>query len=104
MERTVTLNLAEIAALDAQDPSTESGGGFQRLLVKLQRQLDRTTRELKLDDGDQRRIPKYAFDYGQGGWEDRLVRILAARLDQHWADSPPSRSNTQLAHYPLAGC
>ncbi|TDI22496.1 MAG: aspartyl-tRNA synthetase [Acidobacteria bacterium] len=80
MERTVILNPSEVATLDKQDPSTASGGGFQRLLVKLQRQLDRTTGELKLDDGDQRRIPSYAFDYGQGGWEDRRVRIFGRTL------------------------
>ena len=80
MERTVTLNPVEIAALDEQDPSTKSHGGWQGLLVKLQRQLDRTTGELKLDDRDQIRIPQYAFDYGQGGWEDRLVRIFGRTL------------------------
>jgi hypothetical protein len=80
MERTVTLNPSEVATLDKQDPSTASGGGFQGLLVKLQRQLDRTTGELKLDDGDQRRFPSYAFDYGQGGWEDRCERIFGRTL------------------------
>ena len=56
------------------------------LLVKLQRQTDRTSGRIVLHDDDLERIPRYAFTYGNGGWEDRLTTIfsrhLGARLNQ----------------------
>jgi hypothetical protein len=76
----VVLNQQEIAVLDEQDPSTRGDGGFQRLMVDLQNRLRRSTSELKLTDDDLQRIPQYAFDYKQGGWEDRLVRIFGRTL------------------------
>ncbi len=80
----VTLNTPEIAEIDKQDPSKSSDGGYQGLLVGLQKRIDRTTGELTLTSDDLRRIPMYAFDYGNGGWEDRLTaafgRTLGAKL------------------------
>jgi hypothetical protein len=80
----VLLTAAEIAELDKQDPVTASDGGYQSLLVSLQQRVDRGTGGLMLTADDLRRIPMYAFDYGNGGWEDRLVgafgRSLGPRL------------------------
>ncbi len=55
-------------------------GGFQSLLLRLQEKLDPTTNELELDDGDLEAIPRYAFDYGGGGFEQRLVKIFGRTL------------------------
>jgi len=76
----ITLNQDEISILDRQDPSTRTNGGFQSFLVSLQERLDRDTGEISLTDKDLRRIPQYAFDYAQGGWEDRLNAIFSRSL------------------------
>lgn len=80
------LNATEIAELDKQDPATASDGGYQSLLVSLQRKLDRATGDIALTPEDRQRIRRYAFEYGDGGWEDRLVgifgRTLGPRLDR----------------------
>jgi hypothetical protein len=77
---TLTLNAGEAVLLHRQDPTTETAGGFQSLLVKLQRQHAGATGEIALDDSDLERIPRYAFDYGNGGWESRLVGIFGRSL------------------------
>jgi hypothetical protein len=46
------------------------------LLVNLQRKVNRATNVISLDLRDLERIPRYAFDYGRGGWEDRLSFIF----------------------------
>ena len=76
----VILNEAEIAEIDKQDPSTAPDGGFQGLMVSLQRRIDRTTGALHLTADDLRRIPMYAFDYDKGGWEDRLKKAFGRTL------------------------
>jgi hypothetical protein len=80
----VNLAAAEIAELDKQDPAKASDGGYQGLMVSLARRIDRSTGDLHLTADDLRRIPMYAFDYGNGGWEDRLTaafgRTLGPRL------------------------
>lgn len=76
----ITLNQDEIDELLKQDPATASEGGFQALLVKLQGRLNRTSGLLHLDDDDLKRIPQYAFKYGNGGWENRLKAIFARSL------------------------
>ena len=81
----VVLNAAEIAELDKQDPETAKDGGFQSLMVRLQKRVARATGRLTLTADDLRRIQAYAFNYGNGGWEDRLTRAfgrtLGPRLD-----------------------
>lgn len=77
---TVTLTPHELAELDRQDPTTKGKGGYQRLLVNLQGKVDRLTRRLPLTSRDLERIARYAFDYGNGGWEDRLLRIFGRTL------------------------
>lgn len=76
----VTLNSHEMSVLLKQDPSTKANGGFQGLLVSLQERLNKTTGSLTLNTDDLRRIPQYAFDYKQGGWEDRLKEIFSRHL------------------------
>lgn len=76
----VTLDSAEIAEIDKQDPSTARDGGFQGLMVSLQKRINRSTSSLDLTADDLRRIPMYAFDYRNGGWEDRLKRAFSRNL------------------------
>ncbi|WP_349934744.1 site-specific DNA-methyltransferase [Acetobacter sp. A11-2] len=76
----IILTQDEMKLLLQQDPSTRQDGGFQSLLVSLQERLNKTTGELTLENSDLERIPKYAFDYHQGGWEDRLKDIFGRNL------------------------
>ena len=76
----LTLEPQEINHLFNQDVTTENNGGFQKLLVKLQRQFNRFDNTLYLNETDLERIPRYAFDYGNGGWENRLVQIFSRTL------------------------
>ncbi len=78
--QTVTLNASEVAALDKQDPRTKGDGGCQSLIVGLQSRVDRITGSLVLTADDLERIPRYAFDYGNGGWEDTLMRAFRRTL------------------------
>jgi hypothetical protein len=76
----LVFTIEELAELDRQQPFTKTDGGWQRLLVTVQERVDRGTRELVLDAGDIERIARYAFDYGHGGWEDRLMFIFGRTL------------------------
>ena len=80
----VFLTDSEVAEIDKQDPTKEGDGGFQGLLVRFQRRIERSTGKLTLTDEDLRRIPMYAFDYNSGGWENQLIgafgRSLGPRL------------------------
>jgi len=80
MPRSFVSTSQEIEALDRQSANTEQDGGFQGLLVKLQRQVDRRTSRIILYERDLERIARYAFDYGRGGWEDRLTTIFGRVL------------------------
>lgn len=76
----IFLTSAEMDALLHQDPLSEDDGGYQGLLVHLQKNLNRKDRSIELTDDDLERIPRYAFDYKQGGWQDRLVNIFGRTL------------------------
>lgn len=76
----ITLDDVELRSLYLQDPATRNEGGFQGLMVGLQDVCNRETGELRLSEDDLRRIPKYAFDYKNGGWENRLKTIFARHL------------------------
>ena len=76
----ITLTPSEIAEIDKQDPRTKSDGGFQSLMVRLQTRIDRATGTIQLTVSDLRRIPRYAFKYKNGGWEDRLIRAFGRTL------------------------
>ena len=80
MPETVILLQQEVKELDIQDPTTANDGGYQSFLVSLQHKLDRQTSELHLTDEDLLKIPRYAFDYKQGGWQDRPIRIFGRTL------------------------
>jgi hypothetical protein len=80
----IKLTVGELAELRKQDPMSAQDGGFQNFLVQLQYRVDDNTGELELSAEDLEKIPRYAFDYKQGGWQNRLVsifgRTLGARL------------------------
>lgn len=76
---TINLNAGEQAELSRQDPATSADGGFQALLVSLQKRVQ-PNGDLTLTPDDLERIPRYAFDYGNGGWEDTLAAIFARNL------------------------
>lgn len=76
----IILNSAEVAVLFRQDPDTAAEGGFQGLLVRLQRKCDPTTGKILLSGDDLEKIPKCAFDYKNGGWQDQLLAIFGRSL------------------------
>lgn len=81
----IILNSDEIAEIDKQDPSKEKAGGFQGLLVRFQKRIDRSTGHLELTPQDIQRIQNYASAKSGGGWEDQLrgafQRTLGPNLD-----------------------
>ena len=77
---TVTLNPGEIAELDRQDPDSASDGGFQALLVRLPGKVNRATGGIDPDEKDLSDIPRLAFDYRNGGWQNRLIAIFGRTL------------------------
>ncbi|MDB6078442.1 MAG: aspartyl-tRNA synthetase [Akkermansiaceae bacterium] len=86
MAYTLPLNAAELAEIAKQDPRTKGDGGFQSFMVRLQDLVDHRTKTITITDDIAARAQKYAFKYGNGGWEDRLTSIfgrhLGSRLDQ----------------------
>jgi len=76
----IELKPNEIEVLDRQDSNSESDGGWQGLLVYLQKGVNRVTGEIALNAPDVARIARYAFDYGRGGWESRLKTIFGRTL------------------------
>jgi hypothetical protein len=77
---TVNLSPKELAVLDRQAPSTKENGGWQALLVTLQERVNRGSGSITLHGSDLERIQRYAFDYGNGGWENRLREIFQRTL------------------------
>jgi len=51
--------------------------------VDLQYSLKRQSGALPLTDEHEEKIPRYAFDYKNGGWEDRLKSIFFRTLGQN---------------------
>jgi site-specific DNA-methyltransferase (adenine-specific) len=76
----ITLNSEEIKDLLKQNPSSEKDGGWQGLLVGLQKRLNKTTGNLTLTETDIGQIKRYAFYYKGGGWQSRLMGILGRTL------------------------
>lgn len=54
-------------------------GGFQSLMRSL-RQRSAIKGKLTLSPDDRAKIPRYAFDYGNGGFESRLRAIFERHL------------------------
>lgn len=61
-----------------RDDGAKTGGGFQNLVRKLQAQV--TGHTIALYPADLERIPRYAFDYHGGGWQNRMVTIFRRTL------------------------
>ena len=77
---TIYLKPKEMSSLFSQEPSTESDGGFQSLLVRLQRKTNKSTRRIDLSDEDIADIIRYSKAYGSGGWENTLKQIFGRTL------------------------
>jgi hypothetical protein len=84
----VFLDKRESEILFRQPPETAHDGGFQKLLVSLQNKTDSSTGELDLTSQDLERIARYAFDYGNGGWESRLTGIFSRHLGSRLGRKP----------------
>ena len=76
----VVLNTVELDILFKQDPATAGKGGFQGFLVYLQEKCDRTTGKILLSVDDLEKISHYAFDFKNGGWQNRLLSIFERSL------------------------
>jgi hypothetical protein len=75
----VVLNRDEIQSLLKQNPATEKAGGWQGLLVGLQKRLNKTTGHLTITAADLEQIQRYA-GYTTGGFQGRLLAIFARTL------------------------
>ena len=75
--KSLQLNHEELGELFKE---VTGSGGFQGLLRRLQAQCNTATGSISLDSEDLRRIPRYAFEMGPGGYESRLVRIFGRSL------------------------
>lgn len=51
-------------------------GGYQSFIRKLQNQYSRKDGLIILDKTDIERIPGYVNNYGQGGFQDRLLPLM----------------------------
>jgi hypothetical protein len=78
--QSLILNAEEMELLFRQDPATKSVGGWQRLLVTLQELTNRETGEITIPPIILARISSYAFDHGEGGYENRLRAIFGRTL------------------------
>lgn len=76
----VVLNAEEMDVLSLQEEDTQNKGGYQNLMLDLQRRFNPITGELDLTEENLERIPRYAFDYNNGGWQDRLTGIFSRVL------------------------
>ena len=77
--KTITLHSNEIARL--MQP-TVGQGGYQGLLQYLQGKVDQQTGRIALSDEDRGKICRYAYDYGNGGWENQLKSIFGDHLGE----------------------
>ena len=84
----VTLDRAEMQALLIQDPATEKAGEWQGLMVGLQKRANKTSGHLTLTAPDLELIRRYAFSYGNGGWESRLMAIFGRSLGPKLSGNP----------------
>ena len=73
----VDLTDDELAALNQP---VNGQGGFQDFMRHLQSQVNAATKTIKLTDDDLAEIPRFAFDYKQGGFEGRLLKTFAREL------------------------
>jgi hypothetical protein len=85
----VILTVPEIVELFIQPVRTKRDGGYQSLLVGLQQRINQATGQITLNRRDLERIPRYAFDYGVGGWENRLLAIFGRALGSRLGRTSP---------------
>jgi site-specific DNA-methyltransferase (adenine-specific) len=76
----IALNAGEVMDFLKQDPRTEKDGGWQSLLLGLQKRLNKTTGHLTLTSADLEQIQRYAFHCTRGGWQNRLRGIFGRSL------------------------
>lgn len=55
-------------------------GGFQTLLRKMKDQYSEQREEFFLDKDDIERLYRYAYEYGRGGFQDR-IQVLLEKLN-----------------------
>jgi len=72
----IKLSEKAVRKLLAQDPRTEGKGGFQKLIIGMQRQLDSQTGLLRVSNSQVEKIERYRKAYGRGGWQDILEEVL----------------------------
>ena len=51
-------------------------GGFQNLMARLQNGFDKGRNTVTMSEEDQKRIVKAIDKCGQGGWQDRLLKVF----------------------------
>lgn len=66
-----SLSDVEVAAIRAE---SREGGGFQQLMGKLQDSIHGN--QLTVDGETHKQMVRYAAEYGDGGWQERLREIL----------------------------
>lgn len=76
----IILNEVEMASLKLKEGESRAGGGFQAFLARMYDDVDKKTGRLKLTYPDLGRIPRYAFDYHGGGWQQRLKSVFERSL------------------------
>jgi hypothetical protein len=73
----IHLNDGEVAFLVRP---IQGQGGFKSLLRRLRARLNSQTGALRLTARDLEQIPRYAFDYHNGGFQGRLLGIFERHL------------------------
>lgn len=81
--RKIELFDTEIHVLLDESLTNKSAGGWQSLIIKLRKQLDKEKKEIILYFDDLERIPRYAFDYKNGGWQGTLKQIFGRSLGEN---------------------
>ena len=76
----IVLELSDEQIEAVKEGNTDGEGGFQNLIGSLQDSLDEEEGTLTLDEEQQERIPRYARDYGQGGWENQLEDMVGEEV------------------------
>ena len=79
-DKTITIDLDEEQIEAINEGNTKGQGGFQNLVASIQGNLDEDDGTLELTETLQERIPRYAKDYGQGGWEDELESMVGEEV------------------------
>ena len=65
---------------EALNRAVNGSGGFETFMRRLQKQFNPATQTIKLSPSDLDDIPHYAFDFKQGGWQTRLLKIFERSL------------------------